>query len=114
MSDPNSLVFRPGGRGEITYARKAPTYIEAVVLSANANQTVQRPATSNFVLFSSTGDFYAKADTGVAAAAAVPSVTTSDGSASELNPGHYSLDGGINSIGLISPNACIVTLAFYE
>lgn len=107
-----ALTFTPGARGELTFARSGPDYIEAAVLSANTNVSVPIPAGARFVLFSSTGDFYSKPSAAGSTTAAVPTVTTTTGAASECNPGHWSLDGYL-SIGVIAPATCIVTLTFY-
>jgi hypothetical protein len=61
------------------------------------------------VIFSSKGDFYAKFD----GAAAVPTSEVADGSASELNPSARRIPEGVTSIGLIAPEDCMVSLAFY-
>ena len=91
--------MRPGANGELTFARCAPFYIDARDLAANTNETHTVPAGADFVFFSADGDFYAKPN----GAAAVPGDVT-DGTASELKPGHWDLNG-VTSIGLIAPAA---------
>ena len=103
-----ALTMRPGANGEQTFARSAPTYIDARDLAANTNETHTVPAGADYVLFSADGDFYAKPN----GAAAVPGDVT-DGSASEMNPKHWDLNG-VTSIGLISSAARKVTLSFYK
>ena len=92
--------------GEQGYFRNAPTYVDARDLAANTNETHTVPAGADFVIFSGSGDFYARKN----GAAAVPGDVT-DGTASELNPKAWSLED-TTSIGLIAPSACKVTLTF--
>ena len=103
-----ALTMRPGANGEPIFARSAPTYIDARDLAATTNETHTVPAGADYVTFSGDGDFYAKPN----GAAAVPSDVT-DGTASELNPVIWDLNG-VTSIGLISPVARKVTLSFYK
>jgi len=103
-----ALTMRRGANGELTFARSAPTYIDARDLAANTNETHTVPAGADYVLFSADGDFYAKPN----GAAAVPGDVT-DGSASEMNPKHWSLEN-VTSIGLISSAARKITLTFYK
>jgi len=100
--------MRPGANGEQTFARSAPTYIDARDLAANTNETHTVPAGADFVYFSADGDFYAKTN----GAAAVPGDVT-DGTASEMNPKHWDLNG-VTSIGLIASAARKITLSFYK
>ena len=104
----NPLTLRRGANGEPTFARSAPTYVDARDLAANTNETHTVPAGADYVIFSSDGDFYAKPN----GAAAVASDVT-DGTASELNPLIWDLNG-VTSLGLISASTRKVTLSFYK
>lgn len=84
-------------------------HIDVRVLAANTAEQHSVPAGARFVVFSATGDFYAKPDGG---AIAVPSADVADGSAPELNPLSRSVES-VTNISLIAPAACTVTLAFY-
>lgn len=103
-----ALRMRRGANGDQTFARSAPLYIDARDIAASINETHTVPAGADFVLFSADGDFYAKPN----GAAAVPGDVT-DGTASELNPVIWDLDG-VSSIGLISSAARKITLSFYK
>lgn len=83
--------------------------VYANVLAANVAEVVTVPAGAKYVLFSATADFYAK----FGGAAAVPAADVTDGSASILNPELRAIDGA-SSIGLISAEACIVTMEFFS
>jgi len=84
-------------------------YIMANVLAANVAEVVTIPTDAQYVLFSANTDFYARFN----AAAAVPATESTDGTASMLNPALRQIDGA-STIGLISPYACVVTMAFYS
>ena len=88
--------------------RQAPDFVDARVLVAATNETHTVPATAKYVVFSSTGDFFARKN----AVATVP-VDTTDGTASELNPAAWELTG-VTTIGLISAATPTITLAFYS
>lgn len=100
--------------------RNAPGWVDAEILSAtNVSHAV--PSGANWVVFSSTGPFFAKPN----GAAVVPVGAVTDGSASELSPAAWQLrplgyDGpkssgvAITTIGLISSGTPTVTLSFYK
>lgn len=100
--------MRPGANGELTFARNAPLYVDARDLAASTNETHTVPAGADIVVFSADGDFFAKPN----GAAAVPGDVT-DGTASELKPTIWSLEG-VTSIGLIASAARKITLSFYK
>ena len=102
------LTFKHAANGENTYLRSASLYVDARDLAANTNETHTVPAGATSVILSATGDFYAK----INGAASVPGDVT-DGTASELNPKGYDLNG-VTSIGLIAPSATKITLTFYS
>ena len=97
-----------GGSHRDAFARHAPSHVDARVLTANTNESHTVPAGARVVVFSATGDFYAEPG----GTAAVPAADVTDGSASELNPTQWNLDG-VTSIGLIAPAATTITLSFY-
>ena len=67
------------------------------------------PSDAKYVIFSAEADFYAKK----AGTAVVPSADVTDGTASELNPAGYDIEG-VTTIGLISDTAQTITMAFYK
>lgn len=101
--------------------RPTPEFVDAEVLGINTNVSHAVPAGANFVIFSSTGPFYAKAN----AAAVIPVGAVTDGSAPEANPtawalrpfaltGQGSLGTPITTINLISAAAQTITMSFYK
>src|SRR2546423_5218103 len=94
-----ALTMRPGANGEPIFARSAPLYVDARDLAATTNETHTVPAGADYVIFSADGDFYAKTN----GAAAVPSDVT-DGTASELNPVVWELNG-VTSIRFVATAA---------
>ena len=82
--------------------------VNALALSASSAESMTVPAGAKFVIFSKTADFYAKPN-----ATAAVGVDTTDGSASELNPASWMLDG-VSTIGVISAATCIISFAFYS
>ena len=87
-------------------------YVNSVSLAASTAETIEVPATAQFVLFSATCNFYANYST----TATVPGDVT-NGSASELNPTQRKLMLGstrIAAISVISAAACVVTASFYR
>ena len=103
-----ALTMRPGANGELVFARSAPFYVDARDLAPTTNETHTVPAGADYVMFSADGDFFAKPN----GAAAVPSDVT-DGTASELNPFSWDLNG-VTSVGLIASATRKVTLSFYK
>lgn len=94
--------------------RQASDYVNARSLSASTAERVTIPAGYNFVVFSATANYYVLVgDSNVTAA--VPGDTT-DGTASELNPLSYLVnqEGTETHISVISPDSCVITLAFYK
>jgi hypothetical protein len=83
--------------------------INAKVLAANVAETDTVPADAKCVLFSATGNFYCKIND----TAAIPGADVTDGSGSELNPSGR-IVAAADTISLIAPADCIVTLAYYS
>lgn len=83
--------------------------INAYVVAANSPVVAAVPAGATFCLFYATGDFWAR----IGGAAAIPTGAITDGSAPEANPTLRELQGA-TTIGLVAPNVCTITLAFYS
>jgi hypothetical protein len=100
----------------------APTFsdhVEDVVLDADVLVRIALPTGARFVLFSFDGSFRARPGTATTPLA-LPSVSTSDGLGSELNPGGRRIperlaDGTTvpTHLCLRAPAACKGSLAFY-
>lgn len=84
-------------------------WTDSVVLLAGTPQTYIVPAGGRYLVFEGNADFYANWN-GIAAA--VPNSTTSDGSASSMNPTQRLVKAG-DVISLISAGACILTIDVY-
>ena len=102
------LALESDFRGSITYGRPVSDTVNARSLSAGAAETETVPAGAHFVIFSATGDFYAKTN----GAAAVPGDVT-DGTASELNPSMWTLTG-VTTISVISEATTKITFTYYK
>lgn len=103
-----SLTTVPDAMGEATDVLVPSDTCLAVILAANAPKSVPVPAGARHVLFSSTGNFWAK----LGGPAILPEGDVTDGSAPELNPAARELMGAA-AIGLVAPGPCAVGLAFY-
>lgn len=109
---PNNFVLdKATNSAYSSNVRPIPAYVDAVVLVANTAQSQLVPTSARWVLFSSScGVIYVIKN----ATAAVPAATTTTGAAPELNPAAYDLRGNsARYLSLISPYACVVTMAFY-
>lgn len=104
----NTLVLAQDPGAANTLIRNAPGFVNAIALGVATAEDVNVPGPGLKVLFSSDGVFYVNTQV----TATVPGDTT-DGTASEMNPTGYIL-GSITKFSLISPAACIVTMAFYQ
>lgn len=106
----NAFQIMPDSTGNKgTLIRMLPSYVNARSLAANVGEDTTVPSGAKKVLFAATCNFYAK----VGGTATVPGDVT-NGSAAELNPAAWHLDGTTTTIGLISPSACVVTVTFYN
>lgn len=105
----NFRMFPETGGAYSSSIRIAPTYVDVRVLAANVAEAHTVPTSARFVIFSSTCNFYANAVT----TAAVPGADVTNGSASELNPAAWFIEG-VTTISLIAANACTITMAFYK
>ncbi|MDQ2105708.1 NAD/NADP transhydrogenase alpha subunit-like protein [Azospirillum isscasi] len=79
-----------------------------IVLAAGVGKTVTVPAEAMAVLFNATGPFWVQ----YGGAAALPVADDGGGSAPELAPAARRVQAG-ETIGLIAPFACTVSLSFY-
>jgi hypothetical protein len=112
MAVDTTLEFLNDANGRQTFARKPSVHVDARVLGIATRESYTLPSGAKFVIFSANGDFYAKPDDG-ASNVAVPGADVTDGTAGELNPLVWNVEGA-TSIGLIAPAACIVTMAVYK
>ena len=92
-----------------TWCRRPSDYVNARSLAAGVAEDTTVPAGAGKVLFSCTGNFYAKMGTG---SAAVPG-DVADGTAAELNPGGWVVTAG-DVISVIAPAICVLTLSYYK
>jgi hypothetical protein len=90
------------------FALPPSDYCNAHDLVAGQAESVSVPDEARYALFSSTGDFYVNYRT----AAALPE-DVSDGSAAELNPTMRYVTG-IQSLSLVAPADCSVTVSYYR
>ena len=101
-------------RGNITFARAPSDIVTARALGVSTAETDTVPVGAKYVIFSSTGDFYAKPN----ATATIPGDVT-DGTAAELNPAMWLLVDPANAINVtnisvISPASTVVTFTYYK
>ncbi len=113
------LTVKPTEAGFPSYTRFMSDRIDSVVLVANTNQSYDLTnaiaAGAKFCILSATGDFYAKAG----GTATVPSGSTTDGTASELNPSAFDIEtanmpSNATTIGFKAAAAVTITLTFYK
>ena len=104
-----SLVIVPDANMDFpTWLIVQSDAINARSLAAGVAESDTVPAGAGKVLFAATGNYYVK----VNGTATVPGDTT-DGSASELNPAGYKVNPG-DSISVIAPAICVITMAYYR
>lgn len=82
--------------------------VNAKVLAANVAESETVPADAGMVFFSCTGNYYVN----TRGTAVIPTDIT-NGSASELNPVGYIVSAG-ETISVIAPAACTLTIAYYR
>lgn len=102
------LISNVDANGNVLEGFGYSNYVDARVLSGTVAEVITVPSGAKKVLFSATGNFYAK----FGAAAAIPATDITDGSAPSLNPVLRNIDGAA-TIGIISPADCVVTLDFF-
>jgi hypothetical protein len=107
-----NFVVKADANGDFpTWVTSPSDTINSIVLVAGVAGSDVVPARAGKVFFSCTGNFYAKVSA-AGTVAAIPTAIT-DGSACDLNPSGYIVAPG-DVISVISPVACIVTLAYYH
>lgn len=94
--------------GKGTSVLPISNYTLVLLLSAGVSKAVTVPAEARVVLFSATGNFWLSADS----TPAVPAADILDGTAPELNPSGRAVRAG-QTLGLVAPAACTVSLSFY-
>lgn len=105
------LAAASDGNGQHTFAIQGSDHIFHYTNIAGAAQTVTIPAEARIVVFSATGDFYARWD---GSAAVIPVSNIVDGSGSECNPVARSVIPGRTFSIIANDAANIVSLAFYK
>lgn len=95
--------------GQSSYSIPFSDYVNVQALAAGVAETVNLPSNAKFIIFSSTGDFYAR----INGTAVIPAGDITDGTGSEINPIIRSLVG-VTSLSIIAPSGCQVTMAFYS
>lgn len=101
------MKILPTSIGEY-FALPPSDYCNSIDLVSGQAESMTVPETAKYALFASSGDFYVN----YSAVAAVPGDVT-DGSAAELNPTMRYVTG-INSISLVAPSDCNVTVSYYK
>ena len=99
----------PTANGPHIGARSKPQHVNAIVLDGTNPTTNAVPSGARFVLFASTGNYFARPD-GVVT---VPGSSLTDGSAGEINPTLWAVND-VTNIHVIASSAIIVTLSFYK
>lgn len=107
------LEAYPNGAGRGALAPAPADHIDAIVLAAGEAQAHPAPTGSRWALFSFTQDVFVRFGA-AAVAVAVPTASTTDGAAGELNPAARRIPDGVTHIGLISPDDCSGSIAFYR
>lgn len=106
---PSELTLLPTVNGPHVGARSKPQHVNAIVLTASTATTNAVPSGARFVLFASTGTYFARPDGTVT----VPSSSITDGTAGEINPTVWDVSN-VTNIMVISDSAITVTLSFYK
>lgn len=102
--------YRNNGKyGRSTFARKAPTVVFGLIMTADEAEFIIIPNGAEIALFSSTANFFALPD-------ATPTpvvVPVTDGTSPELNPTSWDVSETSN-IGLITEVDSTITISFYK
>ena len=86
----------------------APTWVDAMFLSANTAASYSVPTGANYLLFSGNASFYVS----LTGTAVIPTGNVTNGTAPLLNPAMMPTTGlATQTLSFISPVACIVTSA---
>lgn len=102
------LTIDSGSNGHSSFSIPVSTDINGAALGIATAESITIPSGAKFAVFSATGDFYAKYN-----GTAVVITDVTDGTGSELNPTVRSLLPA-DTISIISPAACNVTVSFYS
>lgn len=94
--------------------RKAPTYIDNIVLVANTAKTVTAPVGATHMLFSATGNFMVR---WLGTPAAVPGGDVTDGTGVEINPigraiGGKAVASPATTFSVVAPANCTLAIAW--
>lgn len=98
----------PDKYGATTGFRDIPPSVTTLVLAAGVAETITVPTGAQRAVFSFTGNIFVKKGVSVD----IPTVSTTDGTGAEINPNAYIVSGG-DQISIISPDAVLVSVAFY-
>ena len=98
-----------GYHSSSTQAIRQSDFINVRFLAAGVAETETIPTGARIVLFSATSNFYLN----TRAAAVIPTGDSTNGSGPEYNPIARLLVAG-ETMSLIAPTACIVTMAYYK
>lgn len=109
---PFTATTYPHTTTRAAFAPHASDEVHARVLAAGTAVTHAIPAGATHVLFSASGDFFARLG-GMDVTTAVPAATISDGTAGELSPAARTIGAGQTHIALVAPANTYLTLAFY-
>ena len=114
MGTPTVTTSLAVSRNEF-FALAAVAYRHHRLLVASTAETFSVPADANYVLFSSTDDFYVAYTSGGegTVTAVVPSSDVTDGSGMDLNPTQRMLHD-VDEISIISEAAAKVTMTFFR
>lgn len=105
----SEVSLLPTANGPHIAARSKPQHVNAIVLDGTNPTTNAVPTGARFVLFSSTGNFFARPD----AVVTVPGSSLTDGSAGEINPTVWAVTD-VTNIHVIASSAITVCLSFYK
>lgn len=104
-----SLFIASDVNGKSTFSIPFSDFVNVTTLASGIAEEVTIPTDAKFILFSASSDFYAR----VNGTASIPVNDIADGSGSELNPVIRSLLG-VDSLSLIAPFDCRITMCFYS
>lgn len=90
-----------------SWCRRASEYVNSYLLTAGVARSVTVPAGATRALFSCTTNFYA-----VNGGTATAPADVTDGTAAELNPAGWVVDGG-DVISVLAPADGVLTVAYY-
>lgn len=107
------LEAYPDGAGRGALAPAPAEHIDAIVLAGGEAQAHPAPVGYGWALFSFTHDVFVRFGDATVTVA-MPAASTSDGAAGELNPAARRIPVGATHIGLISPEGCAGSIAFYR